>query len=92
MVEIYKIGSSGNNEQINNYVAMINQKVDAVYETSSSYSGASSWFGAYSLTPTTYLPWFLRSENYEVSSGYGVFDFNAPDGVATVTIVLDQLY
>jgi hypothetical protein len=45
--------------QSNNYNNAKEKKGDAVYETSSSYSGVTSWFNDYSDMPGSSSPWFI---------------------------------
>ena len=60
----------------NNYQQNKGVYGDAVYETSTSGSGTTSWYGDYSNFPNTDWPFFYRGGNYNNGSNAGVFCFN----------------
>jgi hypothetical protein len=89
--DVYTMGSS--DTQANNYTKAINKKGDAVYETSSTATGSTSWYSDRSNTPYTSAPWFIRSGIYSNTSGAGIFYFSytagAPnDGVGFLSVLL----
>ena len=55
---------------------------DAVWETSSSSSGSSSWYSDYSGFPFSDTPFFLRGGGCSHGSDAGVFYFDDGDGNA----------
>ena len=61
--------------QTNNYTNAINKKGDAVYETSSTYSGSTSWYSDYSYMPYSSAPGFLRGGYYYHTTRAGAFYF-----------------
>jgi hypothetical protein len=75
---VYSKASSDNNT--NNYNANSGKYGDAVYETSTSGSGSTSWYGDYSNFPDTSNPFFVRGGGYNDGSGAGVFCFSYYDG------------
>ena len=78
--DVYPIGSS--DSRANNYAAWSSIKGDAVYETSSSSSGSTSWDGDYSCAPDSYGPVFIRGGGCSNNSDAGVFFFTFSDGYA----------
>jgi hypothetical protein len=81
--------------QTNNYSnSATDKKGDAVYETSTSYSGSTSWYGDYSNMPATTSPWFGRGGYYGYVASTGTFHFNGLTGAVDpgvsfrVTIVM----
>ena len=64
----------------NNYQQNKGVYGDAVYETSTSGSGATSWYGDYSNFPYTGWPFFCRGGFYDYGSYAGVFYFDSSDG------------
>ena len=77
----YKTVYSGTGTQATDYTTNAGVKGDAVYETSSSYSGSKSWFAAYSDFPSSSYPFFLLG-GYYFSSNAGTFCFNYNNGLA----------
>ena len=75
---VYNKASSDNNT--NNYNANSSKYGDAVYETSTSGSGSTSWYGDYSYFPGTDWPFFYRGGDYNDGTGAGVFYFNGSSG------------
>ena len=75
---VYAKGSSDNNSS--NYSANAGVYGDAVYETSASGSGSTSWYGDYSIFPYTDWPFFVRGGDYDNGSSAGVFYFNNNSG------------
>jgi type IV pilus assembly protein PilA len=71
--DVYTVG--GTDDQATNYGLTINFKGDAVYETSSTGTGSTSWFSDYSSMPYTSTPWFERDGNFDGGSGAGAFNF-----------------
>ena len=65
---------------INNYNNAISIKGEAIYETSSSYIGPTSWYADYSYIPYASVPWFIRGGNYTYNTTAGAFAFIANDG------------
>ena len=55
---------------------------DAVWETSSSSSGSSSWYSSYSYFPRSSGPFFIRGGYYYNGSYAGLFNFNYNNGNA----------
>ena len=76
---VYAKGSSDNNSS--NYSENAGVYGDAVYETSASGSGITSWYGDYSIFPNTSNPFFGRGGNYNDGSAAGVFYFGISDGI-----------
>lgn len=60
---------------ITDYVTNAGMRGDAVYETSGGYSGAKSWFAAYSYFPSSNTPFFHRGGIYNDSNS-GMFFFD----------------
>jgi type II secretory pathway pseudopilin PulG len=60
----------------NNYDLAIYKKGDAIYETSASSSGLSSWNGDYSYMPRSDLPWFERGGDFVDPTNAGAISFN----------------
>jgi prepilin-type N-terminal cleavage/methylation domain-containing protein len=77
--DLYTVTTDG---QTNNYNNASSKKGDAIYETSSSYSGATSWYSDNSGTPYSICSWFRRGGD----GGYGVnaggYYFGGEEGVA----------
>ena len=71
--DVYSVGSSDSNS--NNYTANASVYGDAVYETSSSGSGTTSWNSDYSYFPHTSSPFFGRGGAYSGVAVSGVFFF-----------------
>ena len=63
-----------------NYNLAVGVKGDAVYETSSSYTGTNSWNNDYSNFPCANGPFFLRGGNIDNGSGAGLFCFGSVGG------------
>ena len=70
---VYAKGSSDSRE--NNYSANAGVYGDAVYETSTSGSGTTSWYSDSSYFPDTNNPFFMRGGGYNDGSDAGVFFF-----------------
>jgi hypothetical protein len=68
---IYTKGTT--DDQASNYALAINQKGDATYETSSSYSGSNSWFSDYSNMAYNNYPWLGRGGGFSNGLGAGIF-------------------
>ncbi len=75
---VYTNASTDN--RTNNYSANAGVYGDAVYETSASGSGTTSWYSDYSVFPDTSTPFFQRGGRYNSGSGAGVFYFGLNDG------------
>ena len=58
-----------------NYDLAVGMKGDAIYETSSSYSGTTSWNGDYSYFPCANAPFFGRGGGADDGSFAGLFAF-----------------
>jgi hypothetical protein len=74
---VYGIGAI--DDEANNYALAINQKGDAIYETSSSSIEASSWYGDHSYMSRTDNPWFKRG-GYNYGSRAGLFEYYRTTG------------
>ena len=70
---VYETGTT--DDQISNYGLTINQKGEAIYETSNNVNGAYSWFSDNSIMPSVANLWFLRGGNTNQGSIAGVFSF-----------------
>ena len=75
---VYSKASTDNNT--NNYNANSGKYGDAVYETSTSGNGSTSWYGDYSYFPDTDWPFFHRGGDYSDGAGAGVFSFGNYSG------------
>ena len=75
---VYNKASSDKN--INNYNQNSGKYGDVVYETSTSGSEKTSWYGGFSSFPFTYMPFFNRGASYNNGSGAGVFCFGNSSG------------
>ena len=75
---VYSKGSSDSRD--NNYSANSGKYGDAVYETSTSGSGSTSWYGDHSYFPSTGSPFFDRGGYYDNGTGAGVFYFDDGNG------------
>ena len=80
--------TAGNNSSTAKYVdkystAYTSSKLgDAVYETSRSSSGSTSWDGDYSNAPNSDNPVFRRGGYYNYASNAGIFNFYRFDGTS----------
>ena len=83
--DVYQASSTnGNDRQSGNY-NLLNPKEkygDAVYETSNSYSGSTSWYSDGSGFPYSHIPFFVRGDRYYGSSSAGLFFFISGTGLA----------
>ena len=68
--------------EANNYALALNKKGDALYETSASGTGSTSWNVDFSNMPRTDQPWFIRSGSYGSDLGAGGFNFYFHTGAA----------
>ena len=75
---VYSKASSDSYE--NNYNANSSKYGDAVYETSTSGSGSTSWYGDYSYFPSTDWPFFYRGGYCSYGTSAGVFFFDSYNG------------
>ena len=75
---VYTKASSDSYE--NNYQQNKGVYGDAVYETSTSGNGTTSWYSDYSYFPTADWPFFLRGGSYYDGSVAGVFCFYYGNG------------
>ena len=71
--DVYKVGADGT--QASFYALFANHKGDAMYETSASHNGSTSWYGDYSDTPYAIYPWFERGGSCHLGSLAGAFSF-----------------
>ena len=71
---VYTKASSDSYE--NNYQQNKGVYGDAVYETSTSGSGTTSWYSDYSIFPYASFPFFVRGGSYNIGSNAGVFSFD----------------
>ncbi len=77
---IYIIGP--NNDNISNYDFTIALKGDAIYETSKTGEGTSSWHRDYSAIPVNDKPWYNRGGHYNDYGAYaGTFNFTSSSGL-----------
>jgi prepilin-type N-terminal cleavage/methylation domain-containing protein len=76
--DVYAVGK--NDDEALNYGLAINQKGDAIYETSNNIADPYSWFNDYSSMPYTSYSWFLRSGKYDFMSIAGAFLFGYSNG------------
>ena len=79
--DVYPITTDSGTDNYNN---AINVKGDSVYETSSSYIGATSWYTDYSYMPATNAPWFVRVGYYNNTTSAGAFVFSSNTGSASI--------
>ena len=77
---VYSKASSDSYE--NNYNENSSKYGDTVYETSTSGSGSTSWYGNYSIFTNTSYPFFHRGGNYNSAASAGIFCFNGSNGNA----------
>lgn len=80
--DVYSKGSSDTSISANNYAAASSKYGDAVYETSSSGSGSTSWYLDYSDFPHYDTPFFNRGSAYYNTVNAGVFSFDYYFGIA----------
>ena len=78
--DVYTKGS--NDDVVTNYSANSSIKGDAVYETSISGTGTTSWYSDYSYMPCWSFPFFARGDSYGDGTGAGLFFFSFSDGTA----------
>jgi len=76
--DVYPMGTT--DTQANNYATWSSIKGDAVYETSSSASGATNWDGDYSNATYSNRPFFDRGGYCNDTSITGVFRFGSHTG------------
>ena len=78
---VYAYNTSGDNSG-NNYNMEENKKRagEAIWETSQSGSGSTSWNGDYSVFPLTSFPFSGRGGNYSLGTNAGSFFFSRTDG------------
>ena len=69
---------TGTDSDTNNYNTNKGVYGDAVYETSTSGSGITSWYSDYSGFPNTSYPFFVRGGYYDAESVTGIFYFDDP--------------
>lgn len=70
------IYTSNGDTDSGNYVANSSKKGDAIYETSISYIGSTSWYNDFSIMPSQGGPFFARGGLYS-QGGTGVFAFTS---------------
>lgn len=80
--EVYP--KAATDDQTSNYSAINQVFGHAIYETSSSYTGSTSWFAQGSNMPYTTMPWLVRGGSYSMSTG-GLFFFMGQPGGANVS-------
>jgi hypothetical protein len=76
--DVYVVDPS--DSQVNNYNNTAYKKGDAMWETSSSYSGSNSWFSDFSYTFYSSDPFLKRGDYYYNSPSAGAFAFYRSDG------------
>ena len=81
---VYAKGSSDNNSS--NYSANAGVYGDAVYETSTSGIGSTSWYGDCSYFPNTSVPFFRRGGYCNDGSNAGVFYFGNDSGIGSSSV------
>ena len=74
--------ASNGDTQSGNYTSNLNKKGDAVYETSTSGTGATAWFGDYTYMPYSSRPFFIRGGSYADTTIAGAFSFYNSNGNA----------
>jgi Tfp pilus assembly protein PilE len=65
-----------------NYTANLNKKGDAVYETSTSGTSGTAWYGDNTYMPYSIYPFFMRSCSYNGTNVAGTFFFDYQTGSA----------
>ena len=75
-------GSGGSSTAATDYAKNAGVYGDAVYETSSSASGSTSWYDDCSYFPRSSGPFFLRGGNCGNTSSAGLFCFSSDTGAA----------
>jgi hypothetical protein len=80
--DVYTIGATDTADD--NYNLTINSKGDAVYETSTSGTGQTTWYGNYSYIPNNFGTWFTRGGDFNNSgsTAAGTFNFDRLMGIA----------
>lgn len=87
--DVYKVTSDGQSNNYNNSQPTTGlgkptkdtgHYGDAVWETSSSYSGSGSWYSDYSNFPNSSFPFFIRGGYCYNASAAGVFSFSNYNG------------
>ena len=86
--DVYSVGASSTDTNTANYTASDPRVAtgkfgDAVFETSSSYSGSTSWNADYSYFPDTSIPAFSRGGTYSNTTDAGAFCFGGYTGGAS---------
>lgn len=69
--DVYKPGNNNNN-----YLEFVNHYGDAMYETSSSGTGYTSWYNDYSIATYNYGPFIYRGGATSDGASAGIFGFN----------------
>jgi type IV pilus assembly protein PilA len=82
--DVYLVAST--DSDVNNYTLAISHKGDAIYETSSTASGTTSWYGNSSIMPVTNYAWFRHGGSYKSLAGAGSFNFISIDGAVNSSI------
>jgi hypothetical protein len=59
-----------------NYGLTVNQKGDALYETSNNVDGVNSWYSDYLVMTSTSAPWFIRGGKLDTTTNSGIFSFS----------------
>lgn len=85
--------TTGNDTKEKNYSKMISIYGDGIYETSSSYQGATSWNGDSSNTAYTAYPFITRGGAVDHRTEAGIFNFlyttgNASDGATFRPVIV----
>ena len=75
--QVYTVTTDSQSE---NYRNMSTIYGDAVYETSSTSTESTSWYGNYSSCPYSTSPFFIRGGYSQSGSVVGVFYFNSTPG------------
>jgi hypothetical protein len=68
---------------VNNYLQAVYSKGDAIWETSNTGTGTTSWYADYSYMTYVDSPWFTRSGPFDYFSSAGAFHFCRISGGAS---------
>ncbi|MDD2376395.1 MAG: hypothetical protein PHD15_03830 [Clostridia bacterium] len=78
--DAYSVGTSDTENE--NYIATSSKKGDAIYETSSSCIGSTSWYSDNSYMPCLSSPFFLHGGTTSNNTSAGTFNFHNDIGIA----------
>jgi hypothetical protein len=77
---MYTVGAT--DDQPSNYALTVNFKGDAIYETSSTQTGSTSWFTDLSNMPVFSSMWFFRGGSWAEGTTAGTYNFRYTHGAA----------